>query len=164
MNPSAPRSLDGIRFLEEAHHFEEDVEIELAQDLGAIRWLQQHVEGSPVIVEAHTPEYRLGSRMTMYTGLPGVIGWNWHQRQQRAVTPDSWVWDRVEAVRAFYSDADLEAARAFLAEYDVSYIIVGQLERAYYPSQGLAKFPAGEGDGWRLVYQEREMAIYEVRK
>ena len=54
--------------------------------------------GSPVIVEANTPEYRWGNRFTIYTGLPGVVGWNWHQRQQRAVVPSEWVTERIDEI------------------------------------------------------------------
>ena len=81
----------------------------MSQDYRAIQWMQRNVQGSPVIVEANTPEYRWGTRFTIYTGLPGVVGWNWHQRQQRAVTPDTWVFDRVDAIGAFYN-ADNRAA------------------------------------------------------
>ncbi len=107
-------------------------EFSLQEDYRAILWLQDHAQGSPVIVEANTPEYRWGSRFTIYTGLPGVLGWNWHQRQQRAVGGDQVVIDRALDINDFYLTRSADEAVAFLERYDVTYVIVGQLERAYF--------------------------------
>jgi len=158
----APHSLDGSAYMPFATYNDQGTEFDLGQDYDAIHWMQQNVEGSPVIVEANTPEYRWGTRFTIYTGLPGVVGWNWHQRQQRAFIPSNWIPDRIEAIRLFYETEDLAEAAAFLQTYDVSYIILGQVERAYYPGPGLDKFAAGEGTLWREVYHSGDTVIYEV--
>ena len=62
----------------------------------------------------------------------------------------------------FYLTTVSGAAVDFLELYDVRFIIVGQLEQATYPGAGLEKFPAFDGQLWRLVYQDGETAIYEV--
>ena len=139
-------------------------EMDLSQDYRATRWMRANVPGSPVIVEANTPEYRhWGTRYTIYTGLPGVIGWNWHQRQQRALTPDTWVWDRIGEVQSFYTTTNTDDAEAFLRKYNVQYIILGQLERIYYDGPGMAKFAEQEDTLWDKVYEEGETVIYRVR-
>jgi uncharacterized membrane protein len=125
-------------------------------------WTQDNVPGSPVIVEANQVEYHWGTRYTINTGLPGVIGWNWHQRQQRTITPQEWVYTRVDDVNAFYNSPDLEQAQDFLEEYQVSYIVVGLLERAEYLPEGIAKFRAGEGTLWQVVYQDGDTIIYKT--
>jgi YYY domain-containing protein len=162
MAPDAPHGLDGSAYLEYAVHHDQGRPLVLAEDLAAIRWLQRHVDGTPTIVEANVPEYRWGSRITVNTGLPGVVGWNWHQRQQRGYADDSWVWERVNAINDFYETTDRAEATAFLARYGVSWIVVGQLERAYYPGDGLDKFPAWDGELWRQRFHQGETAIYEV--
>jgi uncharacterized membrane protein len=144
-----------------ARHWDGE-EMDLSQDYRAIRWMQDNVQASPVIVEGHAPEYRWGSRYTIYTGLPSVVGWNWHQRQQRTLTPDSWVFNRVAEVDDFYNTVDLNLARKFLEKYDVRYIIVGQMEQIYYSSDGLLKFESQNGLLWRSVYSDAETVIYEV--
>ncbi len=133
----------------------------LNEDYLAIRWMQENIPGSPVIIEANTPEYRWGSRFTIYTGLPGVVGWNWHQRQQRALFPSNWVTDRVEDVASFYSAPFAADARRILQKYNVSYIIVGQLERIYYP-EGIAKFEENNGIYWQKIYTDGKTAIYQA--
>ncbi len=158
----APRGLDGMGYMVFASYDQEGRVMQLAEDYRAIQWLQEHVPGSPVIVEANTPEYRWGSRMTIYTGLPGVVGWNWHQRQQRAVLPSEWVTERVKEIGDFYSLMDKSLTRSFLRKYHVQYIIVGQLEKAVYPAIGLAKFKEWEGELWKEVYQNGETSIYKV--
>ncbi len=160
----SPRTLDGMAYMRYATYHTQDQALDLSQDYAAIRWMQQNVIGSPVIVEANIPEYRWGSRFTIYTGLPGVVGWNWHQRQQRAVVPPTVVTDRVQAIEQFYQTVSLEEAGAFLREYDVRYIVLGGLERAYYASEGLAKFEQMERNGaLRLVFgQPGGTLVYEV--
>jgi uncharacterized membrane protein len=162
MTPDAPHTLDGMTYMAFALHSDEGTEMDLSQDYNAIRWMQDNVVGSPVIVEAHLSEYRWGTRYTIYTGLPGVIGWNWHQRQQRTLLPDNWVWDRVTAIAEFYETTNPDSAAEFLERYDVTYIVVGQLERAKYSSEGIEKFAEYNGIMWNEVYRDQDTVIYEV--
>jgi len=128
----APYTLDGMAFMPYATYFDFGGPLPLAEDYRAIRWMQSEVEGSPVIVEANIPEYKWGSRFTIYTGLPGVLGWNWHQRQQRVTAGDQVVWERANDITSFYLTPSVDEAQEFLDRYQVQYVIVGQLERMYY--------------------------------
>ncbi len=162
--PEAPRGLDGLAFLPFAVYHDQGQPLPLAEDFQAIQWLRANVDGSPVIVEANTPEYRMGNRITWFTGLPGVVGWSWHQRQQRGVvTPPEWVTQRIAEVAQFYTTTDRGWVEDFLRRYRVAYIVLGPLERAYYPGPGLAKFARWEGDLWDPVYRTEGMTIYRVR-
>ncbi len=168
MAPTAPHTLDGMAYMNFAHYGQEGYDkqvhdMDLSADYRAIRWMQANVPGSPVIVEANTPEYRWGTRFTIYTGLPGVVGWNWHQRQQRAITPDTWVYERIDAVGNFYQTLDVLAAQDFLRKYNVHYIVVGTLERVVYPPDGLAKFAQMDGKLWQSVYHDGDTVIYQVK-
>jgi YYY domain-containing protein len=161
INPEAPHTFDSMEFMAHAEYWDTEA-MDLSQDYRAIRRMQDNVQGSPVIVEANCPEYRWCTRYTIYTGLPGVVGWNWHQRQQRALGPPTAVTNRVDAIGEFYNTTDIEYARDFLDKYDVRYIIVGQVEDIYYDEDGLQKFERYEGDDWKVVYQDVDTTIYEV--
>lgn len=160
---SAPHTLDGMAYMDNASYGQDGFTMDLSQDARAIRWLQDHVAGSPAIVEGHATEYKWGNRMTVYTGLPSVVGWNYHQRQQRTMMTDA-VWDRVHDVGAFYETTSETEARAFLEKYGVRYVAVGQLERGLYSDAGIAKFEEFNGSAWTEVYRDRDTAIYEVMK
>jgi YYY domain-containing protein len=157
----APHTLDSMTFMNYAYYDDFGQRMDLSEDYRAIRWMQDNIQGSPVIVEANCPEYRWCTRFTIYTGLPGVIGWNFHQRQQRAFLAN-WVEDRVVEIGNFYNSIDIEFTRTFLKTYDVRYIIVGQLERAEYIPEGIAKFERFDGTYWRAVYSDTNTVIYEV--
>jgi YYY domain-containing protein len=165
MTPSAPHTLDSMTYMNYSQHWDGQT-MDLSEDYRAIRWMQDHVQGSPVIVEANCTEYRWCTRVTIYTGLPGVVGWNWHQRQQRALTPPNLITDRVTEIGIFYTTTDIDIARNFLTKYQVKYIIVGQIERNVYPSvdgtDGFAKFEQYNGLYWRSVYRDTHTVIYEV--
>jgi YYY domain-containing protein len=162
MTPEAPHTLDGMAYMAYSTYNDLGTVMDLSQDYRAIHWLQENVSGSPVIVEANMVEYHWGTRFTIYTGLPNVVGWNWHQRQQRAILTGGAVEKRVADVNDFYRTTSLEAARTFLETYDVSYIILGQLERVYYQGDGLEKFPQFNGVIWNEVYRDQDTVIYKV--
>jgi YYY domain-containing protein len=159
---ASPSGLDGMAYMERAQYSDNNRDLRLADDRAAMLWMMQSITGSPVILEAQTPEYRWGSRFSIYTGLPAVQGWNWHQRQQRSVAP-AVVERRVNHVREIYETTDLARARKLLETYRVSYIVVGELERAYYNARGLAKFEALVSQGYLVVaYRGGAVTIYEV--
>jgi YYY domain-containing protein len=165
LNPQAPHSFDSMTYMKTSQHWDGQL-MDLSQDYNAIRWLQENVKGSPVIVEGNCSEYRWCSRMTIYTGLPGVVGWNWHQRQQRGFASLD-VQNRVDEILTFYSSSDTQLARDFLKKYQVKYIVVGQLEHNLYPpfmgaADGFIKFKQFDGKYWKTVYHEKDTTIYEV--
>jgi len=175
MDPRTPHTLDGMAYMQYASYDDEWGRMDLSQDYRAIRWMQENVVGSPVIVEANLRNlYRWGSRYSIYTGLPGVVGWEWHQQQQRAILPGNWVSDRIAEIDNFYLTTDLQQVINFLKKYNVRYIILGQQERGYYTlprlltergytsSLGLEKFQMANGDLWREVYRDGDTVIYEV--
>ncbi|MFH1184318.1 MAG: hypothetical protein V1755_04670, partial [Chloroflexota bacterium] len=133
----------------------------LEWDRQAAAWLRGNVTGLPTILEANTPLYRWGSRISIYTGFPTVIGWDWHQKQQRSVLPGQLIDRRIEKVRTLFNTADLAQAKALLDQLHVDYVYVGQLERYYYDPIGLAKFDQ-LNPLWRLVYQNEQVKIYQV--
>ncbi|MEK6221141.1 MAG: DUF2298 domain-containing protein, partial [Chloroflexota bacterium] len=133
MSQDAPRSLDGMAYMNYVEYYDVDTQMDLSQDYQAIQWMQQNISGSPVIVEANTPIYMWGSRYSIYTGLPSVLGWDWHQMQQRVVAPPQWIPERKDAILEFYTTTDIQIAIDFIADYDISYIIVGELEKVHYP-------------------------------
>ncbi|PJF46629.1 MAG: hypothetical protein CUN48_12820, partial [Candidatus Thermofonsia Clade 3 bacterium] len=167
---TAPRGLDGMAYMPYAMRNEEfagrQAEFPLRHDYDAIRWMQDNVAGSPTIIEegaAGGNQYRWSARFSIYTGLPTVVGWEWHQRQQRAALGAPVVEDRVADVREFYSTTDIERARLLLRRYDVRYVIVGEMERLYNDSAGFDKFEAMvEAGDLRIAYQNPGVAIYEV--
>jgi uncharacterized membrane protein len=148
--------------MQRASHDEQGQDLELPSDYEAIRWMLENVEGSSVVLEGQAPQYHWGSRFSIYTGLPTVLGWEWHQKQQR------WGYQaRVEQrrhdVQRAYDSPNVETARAILQKYGVRYVVVGGLERAYYSATGLAKFEAMIGSDLEVAYRAGAVTIYWVR-
>lgn len=128
-----PITLDGQDYMKYATYGENGVWFNFIGDYNMIRWIEENIEGTPTIIEAQTGEYHWGSRIAINTGLPTVIGWNFHQRQQRSVLGlNNVVWNRSNNVRAFYETPDIATAWNLIEFYDIAYIIVGNLERIVY--------------------------------
>jgi YYY domain-containing protein len=171
-DPSLGPGLDGWAYMETATYWDPvgeqwgepgGVQYELKWDLEAIHWLLDNVVGTPVILEGHVPEYRWGARYSINTGLPTVLGWNWHQRQQRAAADQQEIWDRAADVTTIYDALGTMQIEALLERYDVRYIVVGPLERAYYDEAGLRKFDRMVDEGSaRIAFANEGVTIYEV--
>jgi YYY domain-containing protein len=175
MNPAAPHTLDSMTYMDYAFYANYGVDMDLSEDYRAIRWMQANIQGSPVIVEAAAAgvQYSWHSRFSIYTGLPDIVGWEFHQTQQR-VLDSAAVIARGREVDVFYATDNLALARDFLRKYNVRYIIIGQLERAKYAPgapngpvhagepDGLLKFDQLNGVFWNEVYRDGQAVIFEV--
>src|SRR5262249_25209439 len=160
-DPSLGPGLDGEAYLGRAVVHDQGREFPLAWDAGGIRWLREHVAGSPVVLEASVPPYRWGSRVSVYTGLPTVLGSASHERQQRAACPGDPVGRRLAAVSTIYTSTDVAAALRLLRRYDVRYVYVGPLERLYHGGPGLDKFESAP-EHFERVYENPGVRIYRV--
>lgn len=168
-NPAQGAGNDGLAFLDKGGPYVADYpatgikgthEMQYTRD--GINWLREHVQGTPTTFEAVGPSYRsLGSRVSIYTGLPTVAGWQWHQEQQRVKFAPT-VGAREADVSEFYSTTDVARARLLIHKYDVQWVIVGDEERFNYPASGLKKFNDGLGGALELAYQNPSMQIWHV--
>ena len=157
-----PPTLDGTAYMATARHWERDESLPLGWDLQAIQWLQDNVEGSPVVLEAHMEQYRWGGRIANYTGLPTIIGWPWHQIQQRFDYREQ-VDRRARDVHLAYESTDIGTKVDILRKYGVSYVVLGDLEKLNYAPEGLALFDYMEEAGLiSRVYDNEGTAIFFV--
>jgi YYY domain-containing protein len=155
-------TLDGMAYMTTGEFvWPQDNSIVLEYDYEAIRWLQTHVRGTPVLAEAQIGYYREGGmRVASYTGLPMPLG-ALHQNEQH--WPDQ-VGQRDGLYREFWDTPDPARAWGLIQQLDISYIYIGQLERSVYTLPGsLIKFDALAAQGrLAIVYQNERTRIYEV--
>jgi YYY domain-containing protein len=159
---SVGRTLDGTAFMRKAVFDDKGVSMPLAYDLEAIEWMQERIDGSPVVAEVNTAPTLYGwqLRYAMFTGNPAIVGWDWHQRQQRPTQTEE-VWKRVAAVQELYRTTDPALAHRILTRYGALYAVVGPLERAHFPA-GTSKWEEGTGRFWELAYSNPGVRIFRV--
>lgn len=156
-----PATLDGEAFMDGGVIHDQGVPVGLNADRRAIEWLRTNVDGAPVVAETPTTIYRWGGRVSVYTGLPTIMAWDWHAKQQH--------WGYVHEVEARFDDArelfstmDIRRARALLSTFNVGLIYVGELERSIYAAEALAKFDRMQALGIREIYRDGDTVIYRV--
>ncbi len=154
-----PLSLDGMQYMDVAQYSDDGQDLNLPGDAQAIRWMQDNVQGTPVVLEGRSPVYRWGSRFSIYTGLPTVLGWDVHEGQQRTGYMGM-IQERIGDVERAYASTNPQDALNVLRKYQARYVVVGGLERKYYPAAGLAKFR--NMPELTLVYDADNVQIYEV--
>jgi YYY domain-containing protein len=142
-------TLDGLRYLEKTDPGE----------YRAVLWMRRTIRGTPVVLEAQGASYQDFSRISMLTGLPTVLGWEYHV-QQRGNPPEE-IARRRSAVQAIYSNPGADSIEGLLRQYHVGYVYVGPLERRTYPRTGLAKFDTAK-QLFALAYENPQVRIYRV--
>ncbi len=153
-------SLDGMEYMKSTEYYFQDKKIDLMYDYLAIEWINNNIKGSHTIIEGITDQYQWGNRISIYTGLPSVVGWDWHQRQQRVGYAYS-VTSRRSDVQRFYHSTLPRTALEIIDKYHIKYVIVGQLEEVLYTNAGLEKFEEMESLGLVKIYPN-EMIDYET--
>ena len=139
-------------------------------DLAAIRWFQENVAGTPVIAEASIGPYRGdGSRFSIALGLPSVLGWDRHERQQRY---NSEIAQRDQDVRDLYDSGSVDRKRAIIDRYGIDYIILGDIERKsgwpgnpsqrYASAEGIAALESMVGADLEIAFEQRGTVVYRV--
>ncbi|MGI9255280.1 MAG: DUF2298 domain-containing protein, partial [Thermomicrobiales bacterium] len=98
-------------------------------DRAIIDWFNTEVPGTPMIAEATIGPYRCdGSRISIATGLPSILGWERHESQQRYLSS---LEGRAADVDLLYRSLSAEEKLDIIRKYGVEYIVVGDLERSY---------------------------------
>ncbi len=120
--------LDGTRWLSAQNTDTQEI----------IAYLNKHITGQPVILEAQGDSYTDFNHVSAYTGLPTVAGWWVHEWLWRG-SADA-VGKRIPDVVALYESKDLKTTKELLKKYDISYVIVSTLERQKYKELQEAKF------------------------
>ena len=146
---SVERHIEGLWSLKQGHPGEYD----------AITWLRDDLPGTPVIIEAVDLSYTPYSRVSSYTGLPTVLGWDQHEFWWRGGdwTPQD---GRKEAIDQIYTGSDPAQVTRLLNQYDAEYVYVGWLEKEKYGPQVGSTF----GSFMDIAYQNSEVTIYRMRE
>jgi DNA-binding beta-propeller fold protein YncE len=111
-----------------------------AGDYGAVRWLNEKAERSSLVLEATGDGYNTWySRISIFTGLPTVVGWGGHELQWR--DSEELVRRRERLVATLYTMKDEARAGALIEDIGIDYVVAGELERERYGLGGLEKFP-----------------------
>ncbi len=128
-------------------------------DRAAFEWLNDNVAGIPVITEAYGPSYQEFARVAMNTGLPTVLGWDYHVHQRAHRWPD--INQRKEDLKTLYTTDSKDVAAEILRRYHVALVYVGALERRTYAGGNQTRF-AEWSDLLKPVYSNAGVTIYAV--
>ncbi len=119
------RTLDGYDYIKQTY----------TDDYDAIVWINENIDGQPVILEAVGDAYTYYARISANTGLPTVVGWPTHEWQWRNDSKSPY--RRKEDVKYIYEKKDLKIIRELIKKYDIQYIFIGKLENDTYTSINL---------------------------
>jgi YYY domain-containing protein len=125
-------------------------------------WLRSAPLG--VVAEAVGGSYSSYARVASHSGQPTVLGWDFHEMQWRGGTEE--MGSRKADIERLYCTHSWTEAEKIIRQYDIQYVVVGNLERTAYPANETS-CPAGVNEGKFLryldiVFQEGAVTLYEV--
>lgn len=121
-------------------------------EAAAIEWLRSAPDG--VVAEAVGGAYSSYARISIYTGLPTVLGWGNHEGQWRDPALQG---SRESDIETLYTINDWGTTQQIIDRYGIRYVYVGNLERSTYRvnEEKFNRF-------LNLVFQQGGVSIYEV--
>lgn len=146
-------SLDGLDYMQQTD----------PGDYAAIRWINSHITGDPVIVEAFGNDYTDYARISAFTGLPTLMGWEGHEWQWRVnwTTKEGDLNDflnRANDIKQIYTASSSQEVLSLMQRYNAQYLYVGPLEQETYLGVNLNRFSSF----MKVVYQNDGVTIYQV--
>jgi len=147
--PTPRPTLDGTAYLKQRD----------AHELAAYEWINENVPGIPVIAEAHGPSYQDYTRVSMNTGLPTVLGWDYHVHQRAHRWPD--IRRRKADLETLYTSDNKEVVKGVLQRYNVALVYVGGVERRSHAGGNTANFKQWD-DLLTPVYTNRGVHVFAV--
>jgi uncharacterized membrane protein len=144
-------TLDGLAFLRQSN----------PADVAAIEWIRSSLAPDAVVLEASGGSYSPegAGRISMSTGNPTLLGWDFHERQWRGNKGyDKLASGRPEALDRVYRSARPEEIPALLETWGIDYVYVGALERQKFGigDASLARFERS----LERVYEKDGVRIY----
>ena len=130
----------------------ERVQRENPDEAAAIAWLRTAPDG--VVAEAVGGAYSSYGRISIYTGLPTVLGWGNHEGQWRDQALQG---SRQSDIETLYTTNDWITTQDITNRYKIRYVFVGGLERSSYRvnEEKFNRF-------LRPVFQQGSVTVYEV--
>src|SRR5688572_1650397 len=121
-------------------------------EAAGILWLRSAPDG--VVAEAIGGSYTGYGRISIYTGLPTVLGWPGHENQWRDQALQG---SRLQDLEALYTTNDWITTQDIINRYNIRYIFVGNLERTTYRvnEDKFNRF-------LKPVFQQGNVTIYEA--
>ena len=141
-----------------------------------VNWFMSEVEGDPVILEAYGLSYTDYNIVSAYTGLPTVCGWQTHEWLWRfhgivdketdllVSDPERDVWARFLTPRhtdidTIYTSQDIGTIKNLIDTYDISYVVLGDLERSKYNGYDNTNNIASLG---RIVFVSGNLTVIQI--
>ncbi len=128
-------TLDGLAYLNDSH----------PGDAAAVSYLQT-LTGNEIVVEAEGGDYTYYSRISSFTGIPGIIGMPFHEFMWRG-DDTGWFSTRLNDIKLIYEEP--EKTIMLMKKYHATLLYVGDTERERYeviiPTSGLEKIYSARG-------------------
>lgn len=137
--PHTP-TLDGMAWLLQSHR----------EDAEALAFLRT-LPGEHIIVEAAGDDYQYTSRISSFTGIPTIIGWQFHEYMWRGNNPEGWYGERGNNIRTIYENPDQTIP--LMERYRADLLYVGPEEQQKYT----ISIPAHD---LQELYRNRDVVIY----
>ncbi len=118
--------LDGMNYLLKNH----------PGDYKAIMWLRKNTTPNESILEAIGDSYTYYSRISTFTGLRTLLGWQGHESLWRGVSFSH----LKDVANSIYSKTNFDEILPLLNKYEIKYIYVGELEHENYSEESFMKF------------------------
>ncbi|MDH3944758.1 MAG: DUF2298 domain-containing protein, partial [Anaerolineae bacterium] len=127
-------------------------------DAAAAEWLRSAPLG--VIAEAVGGSYSSAARISSHSGQPAVLGWSFHETQWRGGETEKGA--REHDIFRLYTSSSWDETMIIIQQYDIRYIVIGNLERSTYQSNDYQVNEAKFLRHLSPVFQMGGVTIYEV--